>query len=268
MEKKENRGNKLKSLIRALRLLKLFAQRKNWSINELIIALEFHKSTVQRLVTTLESEGFIERVYPHKGIYQLGPQILHLGNVASHSNDLRTIAQPYLAQLCDKTQETTHLCVVSESQCYYLEKIDSPQSIRLVTFVGQRMPLHSTGVGKALMSGMSIKQIDKVIAEQGLKGFTVHTITDRDKLLEEIARIRKAGVSFDREEMETGLRCVAAPIFESAGNVVAAVSISGPSQRMDDQKLMDFSILVKETALQISERLGYVPRDRQGTVGR
>ncbi len=262
MQKQESKGNKLKSLVKALRLLKLFAQRKNWSVNELITALGFHKSTVQRLVTTLENEGFLERVYPHKGVYQLGPQILRLGTVASHSSDLRTTAHPYLTRLCNKTQETTHLCVVSESQCYYLEKIDSPRSIRLVTFVGQRMPLHSTGVGKALMSGMSIKEIDKVIAEQGLKEFTAHTITDRDSLLAELARIRKAGISFDREEMEIGLQCVAAPIFDSSGKVVAAISISGPVQRMDGQMLPEFTGLVKKTALQISERLGYIPLEK------
>jgi DNA-binding IclR family transcriptional regulator len=263
MPQKENLGNKLKSLVKALRLLKLFAQRKSWNVNELITTLGFHKSTVQRLVTTLENEGFLERVYPHKGMYQLGPQILHLGTVASHSSDLRTIAQPYLDRLCSKTQETTHLCVVSKFQCYYLEKIDSPRSIRLVTFVGQRMPLHSTGVGKALMSGMSIKEIDRVIADQGLKRFTPNTLTDRDSLLAELTRIRETGLSFDKEEMEMGLRCAAAPIFDSSGKVVAAVSISGPVQRMGDQILPEFSRLVRKTALQISERLGYIPLDKR-----
>jgi len=262
MSQQEITGNKLKSLVKALRLLRLFSQRKNWSVSDMMASLGYHKSSIQRLVTTLEREGFLERVYPNKGVYQLGPQILLLGTIANQSSDLRSIAHPYLTRLCQQTQETTHLCVVNESQCYYLDKIDSPQSIRMVTFVGQRMPLHSTGVGKALMSGMSIKEIESVISDQGLDRITPNTITDRESLLKELSQIREDGLSYDREEMEIGLRCIAAPLFDSAGRVVASISISGPSQRMTDAIQHKFGNLVKETAGRISERLGYLPVEK------
>ncbi len=258
MQQQEATRTKFKSLVKALRLLKLFSEKKNWSVTDMITSLGYHKSSIQRLVTTLEKEGFLERVYPNKGVYQLGPQILHLGTIANQSSDLRSIAHPYLTRLCQQTQETTHLCVVNESQCYYLDKIDSPQSIRMVTFIGQRMPLHSTGVGKALMSGMSIKEIENVTGDEELDRFTPNTITNRDSLMKELSRIRENGLSYDREEMEIGLRCIAAPIFDSAGRVVASISISGPSQRMTDAIQTKFGDLVKETARRISERLGYL----------
>lgn len=259
MTKRETNGHNLKSLVKALHLLKLFTPTHNeWGLKEMVERLGYHKSSLQRLVTTLEAEGFLERTQRTRSHFRLGPMLLMLGNVASHSTDLRRVARPYLQRLVEQTQETSHLCVVDQSKCYYVDKIDSKQAIRLSTYVGQRLHLHCSGVGKALMSGMSKEEMDRIIAERGLPRFTDNTITDRDRLLEELNRIRKEGLSFDNEEYEIGLRCVAAPVMDNRGRVVAAISISGPIQRLTMEMLDRYAIDVKQAACKVSENLGYI----------
>jgi IclR family transcriptional regulator, KDG regulon repressor len=252
--------NSVKSLVKALKIVKLFTPAKiEWSVGEIVEELGYHKSSVQRLVTTLTAEGFLERIRPKAGVFKLGPMLLMLGNVASQSTDLRRVARPFLRRLVEQTQETSHLCVVDQSMCYYLDKIDSQQAIRLSTYVGQRLHLHCSGVGKALLSGMNEEEVDRVIAERGLPRFTIHTITDREHLLRELASIREKGLSLDDEEYEVGLRCVAAPVLDNRGRVVAAISISGPAQRLTAQALDRFGVYVKEAAHEVSANLGYSP---------
>src|SRR5208283_2818904 len=195
MTDQKRTGHAVKSLVKALNLLKLFTPTKaEWALRDMAEALDYHKSSVQRLITTLEGQGFLERIYPSRSRFRLGPILLMLGNVASQSTDLRTVARPFLERLANQTGETSHLCVVDESQCYYLDKIDSQQAIRISTYVGQRLPLHSSAVGKALMSGMTEEEVDRIIAERGLARFTDNTITDRKRLFKELAQIRNEGM--------------------------------------------------------------------------
>jgi len=251
-------GNSVKSLVKALSILKLFSPNKHeWNVKEMAEALGYHKSSIQRLVTTLEAQGFLERTHPTRSHYRLGPILLMLGNVAFQGVDLRLIARPHLERLVEQTHETAHLCVVDQSRCFYLDKIDSRQAIRISTYVGQRLPLHCSGVGKALLSGMTEEEIDRMIAKHGLPRFTDNTITSREALLEEIERIRERGVSFDNEEISVGLRCVAAPVRDAQGKVVAAVSVSGPVQRFSDEALNRFDVYVRDAAGTVSEKLGY-----------
>lgn len=256
--KDSNDTGGIKSLVKALRLLKLFTPEwPEWSFKEMTDKLGYHKSSIQRLVTTLEAEGFLDRTDPGKSRFRLGRQVIFLGNVASQSLELRTIARPALEQLVRRTGETSHLCVVSAAQCYYLDKIDSPQSIRIVTYVGQRLHMHCTGVGKVLLSGMSPEEVDRVIEEKGLPGLTPRTITDREALLKELAHIRQAGVAYDNEEFEEGLRCIAAPIYNEQGRIVAAVSFSGPAQRLSPEILARNETHVRVAAREVSENLGF-----------
>ena len=249
----------VKSLVKALEILKLYRPGKSeWSVGEMVQELGYHKSSVQRLVTTLEAHGFLERPHPPRSRFTLGPITLMLGNVASQSIDLRSVARPHLERLADVTGETAHLCVVDQSQCYYLDKIDSAKAVRIATYVGQRLPLHCSAVGKTLMSGMTPEEVDRVLAECGLPQFTDTTITDQELLVDELDRIREQGCAYDNEEYEMGLRCVAAPVVDSLGRVVAAISVAGPVQRFTTEELDRFAVFVKKAAARVSERLGYV----------
>lgn len=264
MARRTEQRNPVKSLVKALEILKLYRPGKSeWSVGEMVEELGYHKSSVQRLVTTLEAHGFLERPRPPRSRFVLGPITLMLGNVASQGIDLRSVARPHLQNLVDATGETAHLCVVDQSQCYYLDKIDSGKAVRIATYVGQRLPLHCSAVGKTLMSGMAAEEVDRVIAECGLPRFTDTTITDRQRLMEELDRIRKTGCAHDNEEYEVGLRCVAAPVVDSLGRVVAAISVAGPVQRFTTYELDRFTAFVKEAAARVSERLGYVRCDAE-----
>lgn len=247
----------MKSLVKSIQLLKLFTSEKaEWGISDMVRELGYHKSSVQRIVDTLEAEGFLARAIQEKRIYRLGPEILFLGNVAEFNLDIRSIARPLMAQLVDRVHETSYLCIVDQCRCLYIEKIECSQPIRMTHSLGERNPMHCTGVGKALLIGMTNEEIDRVIAKTELKRYTPSTITDRDRLLQEIERARKEGVAYDNEELSIGVRCIAAPIFDRAGRVVASISISGPAQRFMPDAIPRMAVDVKKAAQEISMTLG------------
>ena len=251
-------NNKVKSLVKSLRLLKLYtSQQSEWRTNDMVRELGYHKSSVQRIVDTLETEGFLARIMADKITYSLGPEILFLGNVAESKLDIKSVARPIMVHLVDQVHETSYLCIVDQYQCYYIETVECSQPIRTVHSLGQRNPLHCTGVGKVLLSGMTNDEIDRVIAERGLKKYTPNTITNRNDLFEEIERVRNEGVAFDHEELNIGVKCIAAPILNRAGRVVASVSISGPSQRFISETIHFFESEVKTAGYEISRGLGF-----------
>jgi IclR family KDG regulon transcriptional repressor len=256
--------NGIKSTLKSLKLLELFTpQKREWSVHDMIEALGYHKSSIQRIVSTLETEGFLKRLQPHRGVYRLGPQVLFLGSIADMSIDLRSIARPIMGQLVERVQETSYLCVLEGDQCLYVEKVECSQPIRIIHAVGKRNPLHCTGVGKALMSGMTEKEVRKIVSQRGLKSYTPNTITKIGDLLHEIEQIRRRGVAYDHEELDLGVKCVAAPIHNHTGKVVAAISISGPTQRFTPKVLPRFEREVMASARTISFELGFAGEGRQ-----
>jgi DNA-binding IclR family transcriptional regulator len=136
-------------------------------------------------------------------------------------------------------------------------KLDSPSIMRMVTRPGLRLPLHCTAIGKVLLSGMDETGVDGVIRERGLPRFTKNTVTERKDLVKELEKIRREGMAVDREEREIGLKCIAAPILDSRARVIAAVSISGPAQRITKKVIPTFGARVKEAGIEISRRLGF-----------
>ncbi len=253
-------GGTIKSLVKTLRLLKLFTPQRNaWTAEGMVAALGFHKSSVQRILATLENEGFLARVAPRRTEYRLGPDILFLGNVAEMSLDLRSVAQPIMLDLVQRAQETCYLCVADQGQCLYVDKVECSQPIRIINQVGQRNPMHCTGVGKVLLSGMADDVIDRLIETRGLRAHTRNSITDRCRLRQELDGIRRNGIALDNEELDLGVKCVAAPIKDSSGRVVAAISLSGPTQRFTPAAIRRFEKDIKEAAITISRALGFNP---------
>lgn len=262
MKSESDIASSIKSTVKTLRVLRLFSMEKTvWSVQDMAKELGYHKSSIQRIVTTLEAEGFLARVSEGKALYRLGPVILFLGNLAEMSTDLRSIAQPVMNKLVEAVQETAYLCVADGFRSLYVEKVECSQSVRIVHAVGKRNPLYCTGVGKILLSGMSDEDIEKMIAERGLKAYTSTTITDRERLLEEIEKVRSSGVAEDHEELDTGVRCIAAPIFNRDGKIVAALSVSGPVQRFTPERMSHFEKELRAAAGEISFKLGYWPKE-------
>lgn len=224
-------------------------------VTELAKTLRLSKSTLHGVLSTLEARGYLKK--DSAGKYSLGLKVFELGNVAGERMDLPRLAGPALERLVSEHQETVHLTVLDRGEVVYIDKRESELSMRIVSQVGRRLPAHCTGVGKVLLAHVSDEELDRIIAEKGLPAMTQFTITDLEAFKRHLADVRTRGYAIDDQEITEGLRCVAAPIRDRNGRVVAAISVAGPSVRMTDDKLQQLTVSVPEAAREISERLGY-----------
>ena len=250
-------GRLIQSMARAAKILEHLAYNgNNESLSNISRALELNKSTVFTLISTWEQLGYVQQ-NQDTGKYSLGLKLFELGQVVYSSMDLRANAMPFLRELAAQYGETVHLSVLSDGEVVYIDKVASPRSIRIGSHIGGRNPAHCTGVGKILLSGLSEKQLDKIISEKGLRRFTESTITDPDELKRHIRQVEIQGYALDKEEIEPGLFCVAAPIKNHQGTIIAAISLSGLADRMKQGNIEDIAAGLKETAKKISRRFAY-----------
>ncbi|HEY3993302.1 MAG TPA: IclR family transcriptional regulator [Ktedonobacteraceae bacterium] len=230
------------------------------SLAELADGLDMNKSTLLRLLAALQEFDLIERDLQSE-CYRLGLRTLHWAEACLASMQIRRIAAPFLVRLMETTRETIHLVTYENGRVVYIDKVDSPNTLRIVSRVGMHMPVHSTAVGKALLAYLPATAFDEVIA-RGMISRTARTLTSPQALLENLQEIRQRGYAIDDEENELEVRCAAAPIFDHLGYALAAVSISGPIHRVSLERLEELGRQAKQTADQISERLGF----RQGEI--
>lgn len=216
--------------------------------------LALSKSSTFRIVSTLRTHGILRRT--DQGRYRLGLRLFELASLVPASLELRETAMPHLRQLARYAQETVHLAIREGREVVYVEKIDSNQSIRMYSRIGRRAPLYCTGVGKAILAFESETVLDLVIAEK-LERFTPRTLVDEGALREELQTVREAGYALDQEEIEEGLKCIGAAVMDYTREVVAGISVAGPTQRMTSQKVRDLIPRVVEAAARISSELGF-----------
>lgn len=253
----------VQALAHGLAVLEAMARdESDWQgVSDIAARLRMHKSTVLRLLATLEHCGYVEQDLATRR-YRLRLKLFELGSQVVGRTDLLKEARPVLERLNRECGEVVHLGVLDEGQVVYVEKVESTHTIRMYSRIGRRSPLHCTGVGKALLAFLPSEEIVRIIETKGLKGYTPNTITDRSALLRHLEDVRARGVAFDNEEHEPGIRCVAAPVWDRTGALVAAISVAGPSLRMTPERLEELARPVMEAALEISRRLGYVGRRR------
>lgn len=257
MERSVKSKTRLSSVANACRVLRAFtAEDFELGISELAKRLTLAKSTVHRLALTLIHAGLLEQ-NSENGKYRLGLTMFELGSLVRRQMDISIQAKPFLKILMEKTGETVHLAILDHNSVVYINKIESRQAIRMSTSVGSRNPLHCTGVGKALLAFLPPERIEEVIA-LGLIARTPNTITEADALRRELATVRARGYAIDDEEVEIGLRCLAVPIRNYTGAVVASLSVAGPAQRMTMKSLHLFAPDAIQTGRAISQRLGHV----------
>lgn len=216
---------------------------------------------------SLEHNGLIQQS-EETGRYHLGIKLFTLGNQAVARLSLRDVAKPYLLQLMEETGETVHLAVLDENQVLYLEKVEGVHALRMPSRVGRRMPTYCSSLGKAMLSCMDKHEVKKILQGQRLKSYTPYTITNIDKLLRVLEHTRKQGYAVDNEEIELGLRCVGAPIYDYSNSMVGAVSIAGPSARLSLEKVPSLGAKVIKVAAAISRDLGYATSARATRVQR
>jgi len=246
-----------KSLDRSLRILEQLAEAgPSVTVPELSRQLGMNKTTVFRLLQTLMRHHFVEKDR-EEAKYRLGMRAFEIGMAVMNSMDLRREALPILERLNKATRETVHLTVREGFSAIYIDKLDSPEFIVVQSRIGGRTPLHCTGVGKVLLAHLDEREVKEYVRQGGLKRYTQRTITNPKALRDELERIRRQGYAIDNEEHYEGLACVAAPIFDHQGQVLASFSISGPTTRMHALRLPELIRLVIEASRDISARFGY-----------
>jgi IclR family transcriptional regulator, acetate operon repressor len=254
----------LQSVSRALRALELIAEAGELGVTELGRRLDVHKATASRLVSTLAERGLVERD-PTSERYRLGFGLIRLAGAAIAGLDLVRTAHPILEDLAERTRETVNLGVLSRGDVVYVDQVAGTHSIVSVSWVGRGTPLHCTSNGKALLAWMDEEGRDRLLATP-LTRMTDATIVDPGVLRTQLQDVRTRGYAQTIEELEEGLNAVAAPVRGADGQVVAAVSVSGPAFRMRPVDLPRVGRLVIEAASSISRRLGHVERGRPAVV--
>ncbi|OCA87097.1 IclR family transcriptional regulator [Pseudobacillus wudalianchiensis] len=251
------RENVVKSVARALDIIELVGRSKQGlGVTEISKQIDINKSSVFRTLATLSQYGYIEQ-NEETGRYRLGYKFLDISSRLLDSLDVRAEAQPILKELELETNEVVHLVVYDQGEVVYIEKLDGNETLRMHSKVGKRAPVHCTSVGKAILSHLPMADVLSTIERKGLPAHTSHTIVEKEVFLNELAKVKERGYALDLEENEIGIRCIAAPVFDHTGSVAAAVSISGPTLRMTDERLGVLSKRMIQAGEAISKRLGY-----------
>jgi DNA-binding IclR family transcriptional regulator len=253
-------SRKIGSVQRAIDILNLFdSQSPELGTTEIARALGLHKSTAASLVSTLAANGFLNQ-NPDTRKYRLGFKVVERAFAMLDQVEIRRIAYPALQELRDQWNETVNLAVLDGGEMVFVERMLGTKALGMRSEVGRREPAHSTALGKAILSCYPLADVKTFLAAHGLRAVTPKTITDPEKFLAELECVREQGYAVDDEENEIGGRCIAVPIFDHAGSVVAAVSISAPTARLPMSDVPQAGAMVRETAKAISRNLGYLPR--------
>lgn len=244
----------VQSVDRALTILEMLARVGEAGVTEIATQLGVHKSTAFRLVSTLESHRLVEQT-ADRGRYRLGVGILRLAGATTARLDLVQQARPVCIQLAADTGETVNIAVLSERSALYLDQIAGSSALQPHNWVGQHIPLHATSNGKVLLSGLGEPQLKDVLGT--LARFTAKTITTRSMLREELSGVRERGYAVAVDELEEGLTAAAAPVRNAHGDVVASMSVSGPSFRLTSARVEDVLPRLIAAADEVSHRLGW-----------
>lgn len=247
----------LESADRVLRVLELFnAGERNLSLSEIAGRMSLPKSSLHRLLATLLAHGFVERD-PSTRRYRLGIRLFEIGSLVIHERGLHAAAHPVVEELAVSTGETCHVAVLSGTDAVYVYKIDGASTIVMSSRVGGRAPCHCTSIGKVLAAwgGMDVFQS---IVSNGFQTFTPNTIRDEGRFAAALERVRRDGYALDLEEFQTGLCCVAAPVRDHSGRVLAALGLAGPSSRLSEHRLRELAAPLTSAAEALSRNLGYV----------
>ena len=258
------------ALQRGPKLLNLFSESPRGLTAKQVAALSrLPVSTVHRFLANLVTAGFLNRDL--EGTHHLGIACFAIGQAAAGQLDIRRLSLPYLRELNQQTRETIHLTVRHGVSAVYVEKLDSPEPLRIHSRIGASVPLYCTAVGKVMLAYMPSDEQERVLSQLELKRLTPNTAGSLQELKAELYRVGKNGYASDLEEHELHIRCVAAPIWDHTGSVQSSLSITAPSLRMPVARLRQLAPLIQTAGLQISTELGYrppAPRSRSSAENR
>jgi DNA-binding IclR family transcriptional regulator len=225
------------------------------TLSEIARRAQLPLSTAHRMLTALRAVGLVEQD-SERDLYRLGPKLFELGSMVLANMDVHREALPYIEELVRESGETVHLGVFDGAHVVSIEKMDSPHGLASQITIGKGAPAYCTAVGKAMLAFQPEAVVANICA-QGLIGYTPRTITHPAKLRKELDKVRKVGYAVDDEEHHRGVRCVAAPVRNHAGDAIASLSVSGPATRVTKEAVSALARRVMEVAAKLSTRLGY-----------
>src|SRR5690242_1315361 len=252
------RGTSVQSVNRAVSILQVLARHGSSQVTHIAAELGVHKSTVFRLLATLEARGLVEHDSA-RGRYRLGYGVVQLAAGATRKQDLSLLSRPVCGELAEKVGETVNVAIHDGRAVISIDQVIGSPMVTTVNWVGQRTPMHATSAGKVFLANMLPEQVDAILAE-GLESYTPHTLTDPAALKQQLALVRDRGYARSMEEHEIGLAAVAAPIRSIDGEVIAAVAVSGPIFRLNEDTIAEVAEHVLIAAAEISQRNGYPKR--------
>lgn len=226
-------SNPVKSVVTTFDILQTLRRLDGAGVTELADELDLPKSSVHNYLSTLEQEEYVVK---EEAEYYVGLRFLDLGRYARQRNDLYETARPELEAVAEETGELVNLLVEEHGQGVYVCRVRGDRAVNVAASTGHRVSLHNTGLGKAVLAHTPEERVDAILDEHGMSAETEHTITDRDELKSELAAVRERGVAFDREERLEGLRCVAVPLLDLDDRPVGAISVAGPTSRMQGER--------------------------------
>ncbi|MGB7818050.1 MAG: IclR family transcriptional regulator [Ornithinibacter sp.] len=242
----------VQSVDRAVTILELLAVHGTAGITQLARELGVHKSTASRLVSALERRRLVEQI-EERGHYRLGVGLLTLAGATSARLDIVKEARPVCRRLAARSGDTVNLAVLSGGAALYLDQVAGASSLSSYSWVGQHVPIHATSNGKVLVSALEGPELTRVLGQ--LVAYTPSTVTERALLDAQLAEVRANGYAVAADELDVGLTAVAAPVRDAHGDVIASVSVSGPSFRFGEARIDELAILVREAAAEISSHL-------------
>jgi IclR family transcriptional regulator, KDG regulon repressor len=258
MMRSPKRTYDITALQRGLKLLHLFSESPRGLTAKQVAGLSrLPVSTVHRFLANLVTAGFLS--CDSDGNYHLGIACFAIGQAAVGQLDIRRLSLPYLKELNQQTRETIHLTVRHGLAAVYVEKLDSPEPLRIHSRIGASVPLYCTAVGKVMLAHMPTEERDRILPDLNIKRLTANTVGNLQELKAELYRVHKNGYACDLEEHEMHIRCLAAPIWDHTGGVQSSVSITAPTVRMPVTRLRQLAPLIQAAGLQISRELGYRP---------
>lgn len=245
---------KINSVEKTIKIFELLAEKGELSAAEAAAHLGMNRSTCHRFLVTLRELGYVvQNTLSH---YRLSFRIFELGNKVANRLQVRRTAYPYLQELSNLFNETINLGYWDNNEIIHLDKINSSEILRMDPGIGSRVPAHCTALGKAILAYLPDEDLTNFLKSVPLRDVTPNTITKKDKLVQELERIRKQGFATDSEELCIGLRCVASPVFNYKNYPSYSVSVAGPSSRMTKEKLTVMKQEVKRVCRELSESLG------------
>ncbi len=250
--------NTIKSLDRALGILAELSTSDNLSLSELADRSDQPVSTVYRALTTFAQHDMVS-LNPQTQLWRIGPGAFRIGSRFLRQNNLLEQSRPIMQKLMQATNETANLGIENHDQVLFVSQVETHQTIRAFFPPGTRNPMHSSGIGKALLAEYSLEHVAGIVERVGLQRFTANTITDPKELTEELSRTRERGFSFDDEERTDGMRCVAAAIYDPFQVPIAGLSVSAPTFRVPKNAIHELGGLVANAAKNLTEAIGGHP---------